>query len=92
MSVYNTYTGIYIATISQFFLPSSTNIVFNGQQILYPLKKKNICYYNPRCVMPSGLMFDDIKINIFRNKLVNQHVKVVDSYFTKTENNKIYVC
>ena len=29
-------------------------------------------------------MFDDIIINLLRNKAVNQHVEVVDSYFTKT--------
>ena len=34
-------------------------------------------------------MFDDIIMNLFSNKSVNQHVKVVYRYFTKTDNNKI---
>ena len=91
MSVYNTYTGIYIATISQFFLPSSTNIVFNGQQILYPLKQKNICDFNPICIISSGLMFNNKIMNIFSNKAVNQRVEVIDSFVTKIDNNNIYM-
>ena len=39
--------------------------------------------------MSSGFMSDEIIINIFRNNSENQHMKVVDSYFTKTEENNI---
>ena len=38
--------------------------------------------------MSSGLMFDDIIINIFRNKEEKQHMEFVEGYFTKTEDNK----
>ena len=41
--------------------------------------------------MYSGSIFDDIIINIFRNKELECHVEVVDSYFTKPENNKKYM-
>ena len=41
--------------------------------------------------MSSGLIFDDILINLFRNKSLNQHVESVDSYFTKTKNKNIYI-
>ena len=35
---------------------------------MYPFKQKDICGYDPRCMMSSGLMFDDIITNIIRNK------------------------
>ena len=41
--------------------------------------------------MSSGLMFDYIGMNIFRNKVLKFHVKGVESYFTKIENNQIYM-
>ena len=42
--------------------------------------------------MSSGLMLDYIIMNIFNNKALEYHVEVFDSYFTKTYNNKIYIC
>ena len=33
--------------------------------------------------MSSGLVFDDIIMNIFRNNAMEFHVEVVYSYFTK---------
>ena len=62
-----------------------------GHPIIYPLKLKDICENNPRCLMSSGLMFYDIIMNKFRSKALQYHVKVVGSYFTKTDNNKIYM-
>ena len=66
--------------------------MLNGQHILYLLKQVDMCDYNPRCYISSGLVFDDIIVNQFRNKAVNPHVEVLDSYFKKTENNKTYMC
>ena len=57
----------------------------------YPLNQLGICYYKPRYLTSIGLMFDEIVMNIFRKKAVNQRVDVVDGYFTKTEDNKIYM-
>ena len=50
------------------FLPQSKNISFTDFPIMYPLKKKDIYDYDPRCIMSIGLMFDDIIMNIIRNK------------------------
>ena len=44
------------------------------------MKKLDIFDYYPICLMSSGLVFDDIILNLFRNKEVNQHMEVVDSY------------
>ena len=49
---------IYTTTIWQLFLPLSKNIIFKGRQILYPLKQKDFCDYNPIFIMSSNLMFD----------------------------------
>ena len=41
--------------------------------------------------MSSGLMFDDIIINMISNKALKCHSEGVDSYFTNIENNIIYM-
>ena len=50
------------------FLPPSKTISLTGCPIIYPLKHKYLCDYYPRCIMLSGLMFNDIIVNIIRNK------------------------
>ena len=55
------------------------------------LKQKDICDYNSRCLMSSGLMFDEIIVNTFRNMALEFHMELVDRNFTKTDNNKIYM-
>ena len=41
--------------------------------------------------MSSDLMFDLIMVNLFRNTAENQHMEVVDGYFTKTDDNNIFM-
>ena len=41
--------------------------------------------------MSNNLKFDDIIMNIFRNKALECYMEVVGGYLTKTENNKIYM-
>ena len=50
------------------FLPPSKNISLTGRSILYPLKHADLFDYDTRCLMSSGLMFEDIIMNILRNK------------------------
>ena len=49
------------------FLPPSENITLTNYHIMYPMKQKDICDYDPRCIMSSGLMFDEIIMDIIRN-------------------------
>ena len=49
-------------------LPTSKNITLKDYHIMYPMKQKDICDYDPRCIMSIGLMFDEIIIDIIRNK------------------------
>ena len=50
------------------FLPPSKNISLAVIPIMYPSKHNYICDYYPRCIMSSGLMFDEIIMDIIRNK------------------------
>ena len=50
------------------FLPSSKNIILKDHPI-----QNDICYYNHRCLMSSGLIFDYIIMNIFSKKLLESH-------------------
>ena len=49
------------------FLPLSKTISLAGFPIIYPLKRKYLCDYDPICLMSSGLMFDEIIMDIIRN-------------------------
>ena len=53
-------------------------IILKGNPIIYALKKKYICGYNPRCFVSSGLLFDNIIVNMIRNKELECHKKEVD--------------
>ena len=59
--------------------------------ILYPSKQKYISDYYPRCLISSGLMFDEIIISIIIKKALECHLEGVDSYFTKIEKNRTYM-
>ena len=49
------------------FLPPSKNITLTDYYIMYPMKQRDICNYYPRCIISSGLLFDDIIIDIIKN-------------------------
>ena len=40
-----------IPTFCYELLPPSRNIILKGRPILYPLKQKDLCDYNPTCIM-----------------------------------------
>ena len=74
------------------FLPPSKNITLTNYYIMYPMKQKDICDYNPRCIMSSGLMFDEI-IMVKRRKNEFPHpTEEKDFVFTQIDNNIIYMC
>ena len=47
------------------FLASSNQMKLCTKYYIFPIKQDNICDYNPLCFMSSGLMLDDIIMNIF---------------------------
>ena len=42
------------------FLPPSKNITLKNDHIIYPMKQKDLCDYDPICIMSSGLIFYEI--------------------------------
>ena len=67
------------------FFPPSKNISLTSCPIMYPLKKKDIFDYDPRFIISSGLMFDDIIINIIRSKKLAHPIKENDYLFIHIE-------
>ena len=55
------------------FLPPSKNISLTACPIMYPLKQKYLCDYDPGCIISSGLVFDYIILNIISNKKLARH-------------------
>ena len=49
------------------FLPPSKNISLTDCHIMYPMKQKDICDYDPICIMSTGLLSDEIIMDIIRN-------------------------
>ena len=47
------------------FLASSNQMKLSTTDYIFPIKQDDICDYNPLCFMSSGLMLDDIIMNIF---------------------------
>ena len=80
-----------VSTIWKWILSPSKNVILKGHPIVYPLKQKEICDYNPRFFMSSGLMFHDIIMNMISNKALEYHQEGVDSLFTKV-GGEIFVC
>ena len=62
------------------FLSPSKDVILKSHPNIYQLEQKEICYYNPRCFMSIELMFDDITMNIIRNKALEYHKKEVDFF------------
>ena len=73
------------------FLPPSKNITLTNYHIMYPMKQKDICDYDTRCIMSIGLIIDDITMDILSNNELPHPTKENDCIFTKIENNIIYI-
>ena len=55
------------------------------------MKNKDICDYDPRCIMSSGLMFDHIiKDHIRRIESSHNHTEEHDFVFTQIVSDTIY--
>ena len=58
---------------------------------MYPMKQKDLCDYDPRCIISSGLMFDDIIMYKIRNNEFPHPTEENDCIFTHIEDNIIYM-
>ena len=62
------------------FLPPSKTISLTVFPIPFPLKQKHLCNYDTRCIMSSGLMFDDIIMNIITSNKLERHNEEDDCF------------
>ena len=58
------------------FLPTSKKITLKSNHFIFPMKNKDICDYDPGCIMSSGLMFDNI---------IMDNIKLIQSSHNYTE-------
>ena len=58
---------------------------------MYTMKQKDLCDYDPICIMFIGLMFDDIIMDIIRKNKLAHPTEENDCLFTQIENNIIYM-
>ena len=72
-------------------LTISKNISFTARPIMYPLKQKDLCGYDHICILSSGLVFDDIIMNIIRNNKLAHPTEENDCIFTQNYNNILYM-
>ena len=49
---------------------------------MYPTKNKDLCDYDPRCIMSSGLMFGDIIMGIIRKNEFPHPTAETDFFYT----------
>ena len=65
------------------FLSSSKQLKIGRRDFIFPIKHEGICNYNPRCFMSSGLMLDDIIMNLFSDTTKQKMNSVKRIYFPK---------
>ena len=74
------------------FLPPSKNITLKNNHFIFPMKNEDIFDYDPRCIMFSGLMFDEIIMNhIKRIESSHNHTEEHDCVFTHIFDDIIYI-
>ena len=74
------------------FLTPFKKITLKSNHFIFPMKNKDICDYDPRCIMSSGLMFDDIIMdNIKRNVSSHSNTAENDCVFTQIVSHIIYI-
>ena len=74
------------------FLPPTKTITLKSNHFIFPMKNKDICDYDHRCIMSSGLMFDYIIMdNIKRNVSSHTYTAENDCVFTQIVSHIIYL-
>ena len=55
------------------------------------MKNKDLCDYDPRCIISSGLMFDDIIMGTIKRNVLSYHSTETDCVFTQIFSQIIYM-
>ena len=71
------------------FLASSNRIKLKSTDYIFPIKEDDICDYNPLCFMSSGMMLDDIIMNIFTQSTKNTTEAHQEHLFSRSKDDAI---
>ena len=71
------------------FLSSSNKIKLKTTDCIFQIKQDYICDYNAMCFMSSGMMLDDIIMNIFTKITKNTNKSNQEHYFSRTKDGVI---
>ena len=71
------------------FLSSSNQIELKSTDFIFPIKQDDICDYNPLCFMSSGMMLDDIIMNIFTQSTKNTTKADQEHLFSRSKDDAI---
>ena len=52
------------------FLPPSKTITVKKNNTIFPMKNKDFCDHDPRCIMSCGLVFDDIIMDYMKKNSI----------------------
>ena len=66
-------------------LASSNQIKLKSTDHIFPIKRDDICDYNPLCFMSSGMMLDDIIMNIFTQSTKNTNKAKQEQFFSRSK-------
>ena len=72
-------------------LASSKQLKLCPRDIIFPIKQEDICDYNPRCFMSSGLMIDNTIMNLFKYSTKQTMDSVKKDIFSKIQDDTIYL-
>ena len=74
------------------FLPPSKKIILKKNHTLFPMKNKDLCDHDPRCIMSCGLMCDDIiRGYIKRTKSSKKPKQGYDFVFSQMDTDTVYI-
>ena len=63
------------------FVASLNQMKLCTTDYIFPIKQEDICDYNPLCYMSSGLMLDDIIMNLFTESIKSQQNHIRNIFF-----------
>ena len=74
------------------FLPPSKKNTLKKKNTNFPMKNKDFCDHDPRCIMSCGFIFDDIIMDYMKRNQSSKKIKQgSDFVFTQMDTDMIYI-
>ena len=73
------------------FLSSSKQLKLCPKDCIFPIKQEDICDNNPLCFMTSGLMIENIIMNLFTDSTQKTTDSVQKHLFSKIQDDTIHL-